>query len=80
MSITTFECLSTAEKTKALLESAKFVTNNKFENIDISLYKLGEEYIEVWYRPESLSIIDVKRVSNASINPFLKFFTTSTLN
>jgi hypothetical protein len=80
MSIVTFECLSTAEKTKTLLESATFITNNKFDDLEISLYKLGEEYIEVWFRPVSDCIIDVKKVSNAQINPFLKFFNISTMN
>ncbi len=68
------------DKAKFIVNEGKFVSRVEFQHLEISLYKLYGELIEIWFETSSESVMKVRYMKGNKFNPFLKHLKASTLN
>lgn len=68
-------------------EKAVFIKSNGLEiskcmysNISVTLYRLKEDFIEIWLDVKSIKVVKIEAVKNKSINPYLKYLDLTNLN
>lgn len=77
---TTFNFLGIDAKARVILEHGVYVTSSEFYQIEITLYKIDDEFVEIWYDTKREEITRIDRLNTQSINPFLKHFATISEN
>ena len=75
-----FETLSIDEKARMVFEKGMFVSKSEYHQLDISLYRLGSEFVELWYNPVVDRITRIEELKNKAINPYLKHLDNISLN
>ena len=63
-----------------ILEHGVFVTTSNFYQVEISLYKMDHQFVEVWYDTKREAITQIGYLDDSSVNPYLKHFATLSLN
>ena len=63
-----------AMQARNILEDGVFVTKSTFYQVEISLYKMDDRFVEVWYDVKQKGITDIVYLDTRTVNPFLKHF------
>jgi hypothetical protein len=75
-----FEQLSLAERAEYVLTEGSFVSKSYFYQLEISLYRINEQFIELWYDTFHNKTFAIEPMEGRSINPFLKHIPSAMLN
>ncbi|HAA15265.1 MAG TPA: hypothetical protein DCE41_27635 [Cytophagales bacterium] len=63
-----------------ILEHGVFVTKSEFYQVEVSLYKMDQEFVEVWYDTKREAITQIGYLKGHPINPFIKHISPVSLN
>lgn len=80
MKVVDFERLTFSQKAKIVLKEGSFVSKASFHNLEISLYKLDDVFVEIWYEPFTETMKKIISLKKDSFMPFLKHLNFTTLN
>jgi hypothetical protein len=80
MKITDFDSLTIDEKARLILSQGIYVSKSEFTKLEISLYRIEDEFVEIWYEPVSGKVLQIDYLKNKAINPYLKHLTAGNLN
>ena len=58
----------------------KLIANQEFLNIEVSLYFIDGDVIEVWLDTISEDVLKLEHIWESKIDPFLKYLEVSTFN
>lgn len=75
-----FDNLTIDEKAKLILNRGVYVSRSEFFQLEISLYRMDDEFVELWYESLSGRIFRIDYIKNKSINPYLKHLGAGNLN
>lgn len=75
-----FEQLDLAERAELVLNEGNFISKSTFHQLEISLYRLGEEFVEMWYDIYNKQVVNIDAMNNRAINPFLKHIAALSIN
>lgn len=75
-----FDNLSIDEKAKVILSKGVYVSKTEFFQLEISLYRMEDEFVELWYEPITGNIFKIDYLKNKKINPYLKHLGLNILN
>jgi hypothetical protein len=67
-----FEQLDLAEKAELVLNEGHYISKSTFYQLEISLYRLEDEFVEMWYDVYNKQIVNIYAMNNRVINPYLK--------
>jgi hypothetical protein len=67
-----FESLSVEERALLILSDGKFVSKSMFKNVEISLFRIEDHFLEVWYEPAIEKVTKVLPLSKHDFDPYLK--------
>lgn len=72
--------LTMDEKAVLIMANGREISQCIYSDIRITLYRLKEDFIEVWQDMRSIKVMKVENVKNKSINPYLKYLDFCNLN
>ena len=75
-----FDNLTIDEKAKLILNRGVYVSRSEFFQLEISLYRMDDEFVELWYESLSGRIFKIDYIKEKSINPYLKHLSANNLN
>lgn len=75
-----FDSLTIDEKAKVILNRGVYVSKSEFFQLEISLYRIDDEFVELWYEPVTGKIFKIDYLNNKPVNPYLKHLTSSNYN
>lgn len=75
-----FDNLTIDEKAKVILNQGVYVSKSEFFQLEISLYRIDNEFVELWYEPLSGRIFKIEYLKNKPVNPYLKHLVSGNLN
>ena len=75
-----FDNLTTDEKAKVILRRGAYVSKSEFFQLEISLYRMDDEFVELWYEPIVGTILKIGYLKDRKINPYLKHLGSGNLN
>lgn len=75
-----FDNLTIDEKAKVILSRAVYVSKSEFFQLEISLYRMNDEFVELWYEPIRGRILKIDYLKDKKINPYLKHLGARNLN
>ena len=75
-----FENLTIDEKTRVILSRGVYISKSEFFQLEISLYRVDDEFVELWFEPIVGRIFKIDYLKNKKINPYLKHLSTNNLN
>lgn len=80
MKITDFDNLTIDEKARLILSKGVYVSKSEFFQLEISLYRIEDEFVEIWYEPISGRVLQIDYLKNKAVNPYLKHLSANNLN
>lgn len=80
MSPVEFENLTLNEKAKVIIKEGVFLSKSKFHNLEITLYRVEDFFIEIWYEPTLERVFKIDNLHKKQVNPFLKHLNITSLN
>jgi hypothetical protein len=80
MSPVEFENLTLNEKAKVIIKEGVFLSKSKFTNLEITLYRVEDFFIEIWYEPTLERVFKIDNLHSKKVNPFLKHLNITSLN
>lgn len=75
-----FQDLQLEEQAQIIFHKGHFISKTIFFQLSISLYRINEEFVEIWYNTQSGTIRKVEPLKEWTINPFIKFLYKTSLN
>lgn len=75
-----FNLLSESEKARIILSKGVYISKSEFFHLEISLYRVGADFLELWYAPASRQIVKIDQLKNKKVNPYLKHLCSGNLN
>ena len=75
-----FDSLTIDEKAKVILSKGVYVSKSEFFQLEISLYRMDDVFVELWYEPIAGSILRIEYLKDKKINPYLKHLGSKYLN
>lgn len=75
-----FDNLSIDEKAKVILGKGVYVSKTEFFQLEISLYRMEDEFVELWYESITGRIFRIDYLKSKKINPYLKHLGLNNLN
>lgn len=75
-----FDSLTIDEKVKVVLNRGVYVSKSEFFQLEISLYRVDNEFVELWYESLTGKVFRIDYLKNKSINPYLKHLASNNLN
>lgn len=75
-----FDKLSISKKAEIVLSEGIYVSQSKFYQLEISLYRIGDQFIEMWYDTFVGQIINIQPMEGRAINPYLKHIEILNMN
>jgi hypothetical protein len=75
-----FDNLTIDEKAKVILSRGVYVSKSEFFQLEISLYRIHDEFVELWYEPITGRIYKIDYLKNKKINPYLKHLISENMN
>lgn len=75
-----FDNLTIDEKARVVLSKGAYVSKSEFFQLEISLYRVDDVFVELWYEPISGRIFKIDYLKNKKVNPYLKHLGADNLN
>lgn len=75
-----FQDLPIQEQAQIILKRGIYVSKSDYKNLEITLYRLEKEFVEIWYHPAQERIIKIEPASGKLINPYLKHLAVNFIN
>ena len=75
-----FDNLTIDEKAKVILSRGAYVSKSEFFQLEISLYRIDDVFVELWYEPIIARILRIEYLKDKKINPYLKHLGAKNLN
>lgn len=75
-----FENLTIDQKTRMVLKKGVYISKSEFFQLEVSLYRIDDEFVELWYEPIEGRIFKIDYLKNKKVNPYLKHLGTNNLN
>lgn len=75
-----FDSLELEDIAKIIVNEGKFVSRIEYSELEISMYKLYGESIEIWFNSSDKNIMKIVYMKGVEINPYLKHLNITTLN
>jgi hypothetical protein len=75
-----FESLELEDIAKIIVNEGKFVSRVEYTDMEISMYKLYGEAVEIWFDSEKQMVVKIIYMKGEVINPYLKHLKLNTLN
>jgi len=75
-----FESLTLNEKAKVIIKDGVFLSKSKYKELEITLYRINDFFIEIWYEPTLERVFKIDNLSDKKVNPFLKHLSLASLN
>ncbi|AHM60501.1 hypothetical protein D770_11220 [Flammeovirgaceae bacterium 311] len=75
-----FDKLSLDEKAKLILSKGVYVSKSEFFQLEISLYRIENDFVELWYEPITGRVMRIDYLKGKKVNPYLKHLCASNLN
>ncbi|MGK7396503.1 MAG: hypothetical protein ACNS62_18130 [Candidatus Cyclobacteriaceae bacterium M3_2C_046] len=72
--------ISLEEKAIKIMEAGALVSSEEFFQLNIKLYRVEDEFLEVWYNTFLKKVTRVENLDQKKINPYLKYLAISNLN
>lgn len=72
--------LTTDEKAMLVMQKGSLISSSEYAKLQIDLYRVDEEFVEIWYNTFLESVSKIEILKNKSINPFLKYLKISSVN
>lgn len=74
----TFNNLALEEQARQIFLRGHYVNKISFFQLSISLFRINDEFVEIWYNTLTGTIRKIEPLQNRAINPFIKhLFATS---
>jgi hypothetical protein len=51
-----------------------------YSNISVTLYRIKEDFIEIWQDLKSIKVVKIEDLKDKNINPYLKYLDIASLN
>ena len=67
------ENLTIDEIAMLVIQKGSFVSSSEYHNLCISLYRIDNEFVEIWHNTLEDNVNKVEVLKNKMINPFLKY-------
>lgn len=67
-----FSNLELEEQAKLIFLKGFYVKKILFFQLSISLFRINDEFVEIWYNTQSGTIRKIELLQNKEINPFVK--------
>ena len=80
MKQTEFENLTIDEKARLVLNRGVYVSKSEFFQLEVSLYRIDDEFVELWYELMSGRSLKIAYLKEKKINPYLKHLSARNLN
>jgi hypothetical protein len=75
-----FDNLSTDEKARMILSRGVYVSKSEFFQLEISLYRIDDVFVELWYELINGRIFKIDYLKHKKVNPYLKHLGAKNLN
>ncbi|MDQ3394139.1 MAG: hypothetical protein M3512_08515 [Bacteroidota bacterium] len=75
-----FDSLELEDIAKIIIKEGKFISKIEYSEIEISMYKLYGESVEIWFNAYREMITKIVYMKGEAINPYLKHLKLTTLN
>ncbi len=75
-----FDSLEIEDIARIIVNEGKFVSRIEYSDIEISMYKVYGESVEIWFNATRESIVKIVYMKGEAINPYLKHLKLTTLN
>lgn len=75
-----FDSLEIEDIARLIVNEGKFVSRIEYTDIEISMYKVYGESVEIWFNASRESIVKIVYMKGEAINPYLKHLKLTTLN
>jgi hypothetical protein len=75
-----FQGLPISEQAQLILDSGIYVSKSEYKDLEISLYRVEQEFVEIWYDSLLEKVIKIEAVTGNVINPYLKHLAVVYMN
>lgn len=75
-----FDDLQLDEKARLIISKGSYVSKTMFFQLGISLYRINDKFIEIWYNTQSGTVRKVDYLNDKEINPYIKHMYVPSLN
>ncbi len=75
-----FDSLELEDIARIIVNEGKFVSRIEYSELEISMYKLFGESVEIWFNASREMVVKIVYMKGEKINPFLKHLKITTLN
>ena len=72
--------LELEDKARFILNEGSFVSRVDFHNLEISLYRLYGQLVEIWFETSTEKVSQIKYLKGSKVNPYLKHLKATSLN
>lgn len=72
--------LKLEEAAKFIVSEGVYISRAEFHELEISLYRINGEPVEIWFEPSQESITKINYLRGNKFNPYLKHLNTNNLN
>lgn len=72
--------LELEEAAKYIVNEGVYISKAEFYQLEISLYRINGEPVEIWFEPVQESITKISYLRGNQFNPYLKHLNTKNLN
>lgn len=72
--------LTTDEKAILIMQRGSLISSSEFLNLSIDLYRVDDDFIEIWYSTSADKVYKIEFLKEKAINPFLKYLKISCNN
>jgi len=75
-----FDSLELEDIARIIVNEGKFVSRIEYSELEISMYKLYGESVEIWFNASKEMVVKIVYMKGEEINPYLKHLKLTTLN
>lgn len=72
--------LKLEEEAKFIVNEGVYISRVEFHQLEISLYRINGEPVEIWFEPCIESITKISYLRGNQFNPYLKHLNTNNMN
>lgn len=80
MSPIEFDDLKLDEKARIIFSKGSFVSKVMFFQLGISLYRINDKFVEIWYNTPTGTVRKVDYLNDKEISPYIKHLHMPSLN
>ena len=75
-----FKDLQLEEQARMIFLKGTFISKIMFFQLGISMYRLNEEFVEIWYNTRTGTIRKIETLKHKKISPFIKHLHIASAN